>query len=153
MAKEKNPIREVAVFATGIGVIAAVAAYFALTRMDTAPNLCGMKRGTAIGVPLAIIAAFHVFSGIALLTTKAKWAVVCSIISAFITAGFYFLFEITTIGFFQARLVSLLAYALPVLLIVRGRQAFSYIDQSALQKNAGPDVPSPGPSNPRPPSV
>jgi hypothetical protein len=134
MKTQRSPVTEVAVFGVGMGLIVGAGALLALTSLKSSPDLWGTRRGIAIGVPLAIISACHFFSGVALITTKAKWAVACSIITAFITTGFYFIFEISTIGFFQAKLVSVVAYGLPVLLIIRGRKALTYIGEITFRE-------------------
>jgi len=127
--KNNNPVKEITVFMIGIGVLLGVGAYFTLNGFRAAPDLWGFKRNVAIGVPLAVISFTFLFSGVSLQVTKAKWAVICSILSSFIATAFYFLFEISTIGFLRANLVSIIAYALPVLLIIRGKKAMSCIDE------------------------
>ena len=106
--KEKNPIREVSVFGIGFGLLMGYVAYSAFTGIKDAPDLWGMKRSIAIGSPAAIISVAFLFSGISLIVTKAKWAVISSILSAFIAAGLYFLFEVSTMGLLQGKLISLI---------------------------------------------
>jgi hypothetical protein len=148
-----NPVSEIAVFGIAFGLILGAGAYFTLTGLEGAPDLWEMKRSMLLGAPLAVIAVLHVLSGVALLSTKAKWAVVCAIVSAFVTADFYFLLEVSTTGFFSgldiptliigttvassaaasfvAKLTSLVVYALPLLLIVHGRKVLSYTAASS----------------------
>lgn len=128
MAKEKNPVNEVAIFCIGFGVLIGIGAFFTLTKLGNSPELWGLQRCIALGVPLAIISVCHLCSGIILIITKSKWAIIAAILSAFLMAVFYFMFEINTIGFLKAKLISVLAYALPILLIIRGKVAISYIN-------------------------
>ncbi len=128
--KEGNPVKEVAIFGIGFGLILGMGAYGILVGLKNTPDIWGMKRNIALGIPLVIISAIHLFSGISLIVTKAKWGVICSIISAFITSALYLGFEISTMGFFRGKLISLIIYSLPILLIIRGRKAFSYIDKT-----------------------
>jgi hypothetical protein len=139
MKKVKNPVNEMAIFSIGFGIIIGIGAFFALTKLGNSPELWGFERNIALGVPSVLIAVAHVFSGTMLLLTKSKWAVVATIFSAFIMAGFYFVFEVSTIGFLKARLVSVLAYALPIFLIVRGKVAMSQIDSSRNSQQNSPD--------------
>ena len=137
--KEKNPINEIAIFSIGFGVIIGIGAFFAITKLGTSPELWGFERNIAIGVPSVVIAVAHIFSGTMLLLTKSKWAIVAAIFSAFIMAGFYFIFETSTIGFLKAKLMSVLAYALPIFLIIRGKVAMSQIDSSRNSPKINPN--------------
>ena len=131
--KEKNPVREVFVFGIGFGILAGIAAYFILMGLKNAPNLWGFKRNIAIGIPLLIISIAFLFSGITLLAKRTTWAVICCMLSTLLATGFYFIFEISTIGFFQARLVSLIAYALPFIMLSRSKAAISYINSQRIE--------------------
>ncbi len=138
MAKEKNPVNEVAIFCIGFGALIGIGAFFTLIKLGNYAELWGMRRCIALGAPLAVISACHLFAGIMLILTKSKWAIVLAILSAFLMAAFYFMFEISTIGFLKAKLMSVLAYALPILLIIRGKAAISHINTQNSQH--GPSI-------------
>jgi hypothetical protein len=75
MTKDKNPVEEIAIFGVGFGIIIGIGAFFALTKLGNSPELWGLKRNVALGVPLAIISISHLFSGISIFLTKTKWAI------------------------------------------------------------------------------
>lgn len=138
MAKEKNPVNEIAIFSVGFGVLIGIGAFFALTKLGRSPELWGFRRCIAIGVPLAIISGSHLFSGVMIFLTRSRWAIAAAILSGFTMAGFYFAFEVSTIGFLKARLMSVLVYALPVLLIVRSTVAISHMKSQNAQQTDPP---------------
>ena len=72
MGKAMNPLKEVTVFSIVFGLLAGFGACAALTGLKNSPDLWGVRRSTAIGIPLLVIALLFLFSGTALLLTKKK---------------------------------------------------------------------------------
>ena len=125
--KKMNIVTEVSVFAIVFGGIMALLAYFALTGMKNAPDLVGVKRNIALGTPLATLAVIFFLSGILLITTRAKAAAVFVLLGGLMFGALYFIFEVSTIGFFGANLMSIVAYGIPVTIIVRAWNAMQYL--------------------------
>jgi hypothetical protein len=117
--KEKNPIKELSVFGIGFGIMLAIMAYINFTTNDSPYNLWGMKRSFAIGLPLTILSIFHFSSGLYLLLSKLKIAALLCVYSSIFSGMAYFLFEISTIGFFSATFVSFLVYSIPILHFIK----------------------------------
>jgi len=118
----------------GFGALIGIGAFFAPTRLGSSPEFWGFRRCIAIGVPLAIVSGRHLFSGVMIILTRSRWAIAAAILSAFTMAVFYFAFEISMIGLLKARLMSVLVYALPILLIVRSTVAISHVKSQNAQQ-------------------
>lgn len=129
MAKKKNPIKDLAIFGIGMGILFGVGAFYALTGLKNAPDLNGMDRYLIIGLPLLFMSISHLLSGIAIIKTKSNWSILCTAISSWVATTFYFLFEINTIGFFNAKFVSLIAYAMPVIVFISMNKALIQFEQ------------------------
>jgi len=116
MAREKNPVKEIAIFAIGIGLLTGVGGTFILSSkgMSNAPELLGIKRNLAIGLPLIIIAITHLFSGISVLVKRKKWTIHCCRASTVLLAILYFIFEVSTVGFFSTVVFAILIYGAPI---------------------------------------
>lgn len=121
--KPKDPVKEIAIFAIGIGILLGIAAYFTLTGLKRAPDLCGIKRSMAIGIPLAVIAISNAVSGILLLKSRSSWAIALCILSAVLLGGSFFIFELLTVGILGCKLISVIIYAIPLILVLRGSKA------------------------------
>jgi hypothetical protein len=126
-AKKKSIVTEFAAFAVGIGVLLAVLAYYTLGGLRRAPDLYGIRRHLAIGVPLAILAALNLSAGVALFATRRPWAVIFCMTAGILLSATYFIFEVTVIGFLQGKFLSAAIYAVAVLMVARGPKAIDEI--------------------------
>ncbi len=126
-APKMSPVTEIAVFAICFGLLMLVAAYLFLTMRGRLPDLWGFKRQYALGVPVLFLGVGFLASGASLLATKGERHVVICMILGILTTLLYSAWMISALGTIPVTLVSLVVYALPVLLIVRGRKAMIYI--------------------------
>ncbi|MHC4251585.1 MAG: hypothetical protein ACYS9X_20895 [Planctomycetota bacterium] len=141
-AKKKSVVTEFATFAVGIGMLLAVAAYYTLTGIRRAPDLYGIRRSLAIGVPLAVLAGLNLGAGIALFATRKRWAVIFCMTAGILLSATYFFFEVTVIGFLKGKFVSAAIYAVAVLMLARGPKAIEEIcelENAVARDDAGPD--------------
>lgn len=122
--KPKSVVKEVAVFSIGMGLMLAAAAYFAFTGLESgAPPLWGMPRNMAIGIPVALLAAANLGSGIMLIATRNSTAVTLSVFSGCAISVFYFIFMMSATGTVGINLLTFIMVALPLLMLSRGKSA------------------------------
>lgn len=117
--KPRTVIKELAVFDIGLGLLAGLGAYFALTQLDGAPPLYGYERKYAIGLPLLIIALSNVGAGVGLLFSRtALWVYLCAF-AGMLPPLFYFGFMCVVVGGPGINLVTIVMAAIPIVLIAR----------------------------------
>jgi hypothetical protein len=130
--KERSLISEVGTFGTGLGVMLAVAAYFLLTGLKGTPPVAGLARSMVLGLPVAVLAAGNIVTGIWTLTSRSSAAIGGVIVCGAAVATAYLAFEIVFMGYpFAGRLLSVVVYLIPVMLIVRG---FKALDEARVEQ-------------------
>lgn len=131
MAKKKCPINEMAAFGIGFGVILAILAYFALTGIEkSAPDLFGVQRNLGFGIPLLVLSAGFLVSGIWLKVAKSKAAVVMMVATGGLLLLGDLAIEVGLFGtLFAFRLVSIIIYALPIILAFKAGGVFKRIEE------------------------
>lgn len=142
-AKRKSIVTEFAAFAVGIGLLLAALAYYTLTGLKRAPDLYGVKRGLALGVPFGVLAALNLGAGIALYATRRPWAVVACMAAGIAVSVVYLVFELAVMGFLEGRLISVAMYAVPFLMASRGPKALEEIralDRAGARKEPGAET-------------
>lgn len=124
MKKEKSVITEVGIFSIGIGVLLGIAAFFTITGVrDNAPYFFGMQRKYGIGVPIAVVAVLNFASGVIVLATRSKLAIVLSIVCAVLVALVYFAIMILSGAGIGINLITIVVCLVPILVISRGKIA------------------------------
>lgn len=131
--KERSLITEVGVFGTGMGIMLGVAAYFLLTGLKGAQPVGGISRAVFFGVPVALLAVANLATGIMTLKTRSSGAIGGAIASGIAVAATYLVFEILFLGYpFAGRLLSLVIYLVPVMLVIRG---FKALDEARAEQS------------------
>ncbi|HOX05523.1 MAG TPA: hypothetical protein PK280_03895 [Planctomycetota bacterium] len=133
--KTRSVITEVGVFAVFMGVFLGIGSYLTLTGLQSAPPVAGVARSIVFGVPMALMAAVNLACGIFVLVARSKAAIVSCIVAGGAVAVFYLAFEILFMGYpFAGRLISVVAYAIPVMLVIRGFKAMAECEAEAWKK-------------------
>ena len=113
-------------FLIGLGVLLAIAAYIAFSVLNDVPRpLWGVARHLAIGVPLAILAALHLISGVLLATLRNRVFCVIGAISATLLAIFYFVFMFSATGTLPINFLAIVVLAIPILVWARSKKFLS----------------------------
>lgn len=120
--KQKSIVQEVGVFSIFMSVVTGVGAYFTLTGLNGAANLLSLPRGIVLGVPLLIIAATFATSGILVLATR-KPRFIRLTVGVGVVLGLAFLAFGAVNPAILLTPVAFVVYAVPVLLVIRGRKA------------------------------
>ncbi|MBI5507781.1 MAG: hypothetical protein HY903_03395 [Deltaproteobacteria bacterium] len=122
MAQTKSIVQEIGIFSVFMSVVTGVGAYFTLTGLNGAPDLIGLPRALVLGVPLLVIAAAFATSGVLVLTTrKPRFVRLTAAIG--VVLGLCFLAFGATNPAVLLTPVAFVVYAIPALLVIRGRQA------------------------------
>ena len=126
--KVRDPRNEIVIFSIGLGLLLGYLGYSTIHNLSSsAPELLGMPRKLALGIPIIACAFLHSVAGLFLLITRSAPAVVTCVIASFLTAGFYLVFELCLIGLFQGKLISFVVYAIPCVTLMRGIKALDFI--------------------------
>ncbi len=106
--------KELCIFFIGLGVLLAIPAYFALSGISgNPPPLWGLPRHLAIGVPVAILSALHLFSGTLLAVLDRRLFGVAGAISSTLITIFYAVFMYAATGDIPTNLISIVIAAIP----------------------------------------
>jgi hypothetical protein len=125
-ANPKSAVKEVAIFAIGMGLIVGFGAYYTLTGLErSAPPLWGLARYLAIGIPLTTLSLCNVVAGIILIAKRTSGAVTFCVFSGFAIAAFYFVFMFSAAGGPGVNLITGIMVFLPILLFSRGQGALA----------------------------
>jgi hypothetical protein len=136
MSKEIKPATTVAIFGLIFGALCAYGGYSSLNGLQGAPELWGFKRSLALGVPLAVLGGLHLVGAVLQLILRKSWTIYFCMFNAALLLLFNFAFEASTIGPFGARLVSVLAYGLPVFMIMQGKKALDDLQEKGVAGEA-----------------
>jgi hypothetical protein len=136
MSKEIKPATTVAIFGLIFGALCAYGGYSSLNGLQGAPELWGFKRSLALGVPLAVLGGLHLVGALLQLLLRKPWTIYFCMFNAVLLLLFYIAFEASTIGPFGARLVSVLAYGLPVFMILQGKKALNDLQEEHIAGEA-----------------
>lgn len=126
--RPKSVATEVGVFAVFMALVLAVPAYQTLTGLQRAPALLGLPRSAVIGVPLALIAASFALSGLALLVSRSQVAVIACMATAAGLGVAFVVFGLITVPGMLTTPIAFAVYAIPVLVVIRGRKAIAELD-------------------------
>lgn len=109
--------RELVIFLVAIGLLLAVSAWFAYTRLQgNMYPLWDHPRHLAIGVPVAVLAGLHLVAGLLLGLSGNKLFAVLGVVAGALLAVFYFVFMVSTSGKFPVNLISGVMIATPLVL-------------------------------------
>ena len=108
--------KELCVFFIALSVLLAIAAYFSLTGINSsAPPLWGVSRHLAIGFPLALLSAMHLLSGALLAVSGRRFFGLAGAVASTLTTVFFFAFMFSATGTVPINLISIVLFALPIL--------------------------------------
>ena len=109
--------KEIAIFLGVTGFLLGVAAYATFTMLaGKGLPLWGMARNLAIGMPLAILSAWHFIAAVGLATSGKNAFAIFGAISGTCFTLFYFFFMISATGKFPINLISGAIIAIPLVL-------------------------------------
>ena len=107
--------KELCVFFIFLGVLLAIPAYLALRGISgNPPPLWGIPRHLAIGVPIAILSALHLVSGILLAIFGSRFFGIAGGIASTLVTAFFFVFMFSATGAIPINLISIVVVAIPI---------------------------------------
>lgn len=126
----RSVVTELGIFGIGMGLMLGGAAYLTFTQLSPgAPELWGMQRHLAIGLPVSALAVGNLASGVMLLITRKRGFIgACTLAGCAITV-FYFFFMVSATGSVGINVLTIVMLVLPLVMLSRASAASKELEE------------------------
>lgn len=138
--RSRSVVTEVGIFCIGVGLLVMVAGIAMWSTGPDNPRLFGMPRYLTFGIPITAVGLINTFCGALAIVVRSSWSIIlCICAGAMICVTYHVLMFGAGVGV-GCNCLSIIMYAIPAGLFLRGREAMAEISQLAAARSRADNV-------------